>query len=389
VLIANKISHFLKKIILSDTNIGGQGRNSEKIVVYYSQKQIWPKEQDMEIKGSLSEKTARTTASYLETSLDAADTVYLPACQIPCGQEILFQGEIPGIFAEEAVRNHSFSMVSRHFHESLELYFLLEGERFYFVEQDTYHVRDHMGILVDQNQIHKTCPAGTKTRHHRFLLQLEGRALSEIIRLCGFQGLPEFGEQYRGIIHFSESEWNQVLKLLERIKSELSCIGTSERFSGSEAEKRAAEGMIRLYTAQLLLLLIRVRGGEEAQGWREPRQSSLVHTGMYQKVHEIAIYLQNNSARKLCLDDLAAHFFISRSYLTRIFRTVTGFTVSEYQNICRIKKAQILLRETSMSITEISMETGFGSLPYFERVFRQTAAQTPLQYRQSVRKRVN
>ena len=58
----------------------------------------------MEIKGSLSEKTARTTASYLETSLDAADTVYLPACQIPCGQEILFQGEIPGIFAEEAVR---------------------------------------------------------------------------------------------------------------------------------------------------------------------------------------------------------------------------------------------------------------------------------------------
>ena len=313
----------------------------------------------MEIKGSLSEKTARTTASYLETSLDAADTVYLPACQIPCGQEILFQGEIPGIFAEEAVRNHSFSMVSRHFHESLELYFLLEGERFYFVEQDTYHVRDHMGILVDQNQIHKTCPAGTKTRHHRFLLQLEGRALSEIIRLCGFQGLPEFGEQYRGIIHFSESEWNQVLKLLERIKSELSCIGTSERFSGSEAEKRAAEGMIRLYTAQLLLLLIRVRSGEEAQGWREPRQSSLVHTGMYQKVHEIAIYLQNNSARKLCLDDLAAHFFISRSYLTRIFRTVTGFTVSEYQNICRIKKAQILLRETSMSITEISMETGF------------------------------
>lgn len=147
--------------------------------------------------------------------------------------------------------------------------------------------------------------------------------------------------------------------------------------------------MIRLYTAQLLLLLIRVRSGEEAQGWREPRQSSLVHTGMYQKVHEIAIYLQNNSARKLCLDDLAAHFFISRSYLTRIFRTVTGFTVSEYQNICRIKKAQILLRETSMSITEISMETGFGSLPYFERVFRQTAAQTPLQYRQSVRKRVN
>lgn len=76
-------------------------------------------------------------------------------------------------------------------------------------------------------------------------------------------------------------------------------------------------------------------------------------------------------------------FFISRSYLTRIFRTVTGFTVNEYQNICRIKKAQILLRETSLTMTEIAMETGFGSLPYFERVFRKATAQTPMQYKKS------
>ena len=50
------------------------------------------------------------------------DTVYLPSEQLENGQEILFQGEIPGIFAEEAVRRHSFSMVNRHFHQSLELW---------------------------------------------------------------------------------------------------------------------------------------------------------------------------------------------------------------------------------------------------------------------------
>ena len=93
-----------------------------------------------------------------------------------------------------------------------------------------------------------------------------------------------------------------------------------------------AEGMIRLYTAQLLLLLIRVRSREEAQGWKEPRQSSLVHTGMYQKVHEIAIYLQNNSARKLCLDDLAAHFFYQPFLFDTDFsEQLQVFTVNEYQ----------------------------------------------------------
>ena len=43
------------------------------------------------------------------------DTVYLTSEQLGDEQECLFQGEIPGIFAEEAVRRHSFSMVSRHF----------------------------------------------------------------------------------------------------------------------------------------------------------------------------------------------------------------------------------------------------------------------------------
>ena len=58
------------------------------------------------------------------------DTLYLSFSEIPDASEILFKGEIPGIFVEEAIRSHSFSMVTRHFHESLELYFLIEGERF-------------------------------------------------------------------------------------------------------------------------------------------------------------------------------------------------------------------------------------------------------------------
>ena len=55
-----------------------------------------------------------------------------------------------------------------------------------------------MVILVDQNQIHKTCPAGTQTRHHRFLLQLEGETLSSLLKVCGFKSLLEFGAAIQG-----------------------------------------------------------------------------------------------------------------------------------------------------------------------------------------------
>lgn len=312
-------------------------------------------------------------------SQERADTLYLDGALLNEEPEILFQGGIPGIFGEEALRSHNFSMVRRHFHQSLELYFLLEGERFYFVEQDTYHIKQQMAILVDQNQIHKTCPAGTQTCHHRFLLQLEGETLNRLLKICGFNSLLEFGEQYKGITWFSDEEWEMVLEQLKIIKREMKNAGS---ISGhSDTERKISTGLVNLYTAQLLLFLTRVRNRNEAEGWKGTDYRNLVHTGMYQKVHEIALYLQNHSAQKICLDELSARFFISRSYLTRIFRRVTGFTVNEYQTVCRIKKAQMLLKETSMTMTEIAMETGFGSLPYFERVFRQETDQTPIQYK--------
>ena len=45
------------------------------------------------------------------------DTLYLSVSEIPDASEILFKGEIPGIFVEEAIRSHSFSMVTRHLQE--------------------------------------------------------------------------------------------------------------------------------------------------------------------------------------------------------------------------------------------------------------------------------
>ena len=63
---------------------------------------------------------------------------------------ILFSASVPGVFAEEAERTQKFSMATRHFHESYELYFLLNGERFYFIEQDTYLVKSGMAVLVNK-----------------------------------------------------------------------------------------------------------------------------------------------------------------------------------------------------------------------------------------------
>ena len=281
---------------------------------------------------------------------------------------VLFSGSLPGIFAEETCRSQNFSMTTRHTHENLELYFLFSGDRFYFVDQDTYHLKKQMAILVNRNQIHKTSPAGPGEAH-RFLIQLDPVKLQPFFRELGFRDASAFGDRYWGAVSFSDSEWALADALLARIRK---CFREPDALSSAE---------IRLSCLEIFLLFARCRtaGNRIKAGGEENK--AIVNTGMYQKVHEIALYLQNHSAEPLSLSALSGRFYLSRSYLTRIFKSVTGFTVLEYQTYIRMQKAQLLLKETDLSITEIAAETGFGNVTYFERIFRKATSVTPFRYR--------
>ena len=102
---------------------------------------------------------------------------------------------------------------------------------------------------------------------------------------------------------------------------------------------------------------------------------------VWQNQQIVALYLQNHLAESCSLDELSAHFFISRSRLTRMFKSVTGFTVNEYLTVYRVRSAKTLLDKTDLSITEISLRAGFGNITYFERVFKRLTGMTPMQYK--------
>lgn len=288
--------------------------------------------------------------------------------------EIIFEGRVPGIFVEETRRGKDYSMLTRHFHKSIELYFLCSGERFYFVDQDTFHLKAHMGILIHQNQIHKTSAANAEP-HHRFLLQLEPERFGEYFHAFGLPRGSEFGEQYCGAASFDEDTWHQIVHALEGMRTEF------------RRPHAFSEQLITMYAFQLLLIFSkhRLRLSEPAGLTPAPLQQNpaTVNTGMYQKVHELALYLQNHSHEHLELAQLARQFYLSKAYMSRIFKSVTGFTIIEYQTFVRIQKAQLLLAKTTLSITDIASQTGFGNVTYFERVFKKTTASTPLRFRQN------
>ena len=86
---------------------------------------------------------------------------------------------------------------------------------------------------------------------------------------------------------------------------------------------------------------------------------------------------------KLVLEDMAKQFNLSRSYLSKKFKSVTGFGFKEYIINVRIKHACELLLNTNKSITTIAFECGFNDSNYFGDAFRRTKGVSPNKYRRN------
>lgn len=84
---------------------------------------------------------------------------------------------------------------------------------------------------------------------------------------------------------------------------------------------------------------------------------------------------------QLTLEGIATILNRNPAYLSSLFVKKTGQSFREALNDVRISNAKKLLRETGMSIKEISSISGFTHQQYFTRVFRQKTNQTPNQYR--------
>ena len=297
--------------------------------------------------------------------------------------ELVFEKRIPGLRVSEAVRHHRFIMRSRHVHETIELHFILEGQRLMFVDRETYRLSPHSAIVVNHNLIHKTSTVpGFSPDHHNFILQLDRSRFDQILRVAGLRGFDDFGERFNGVANFNDSEWQLILSVIAEFKA--MC---TEDKNGGTVSMEDAHAFLYLQALELASIFAKARRRllrAELEANQKAIPETVVKTGVHQKVHEVALYLQTHIHESVSLEELAQRFFMSRSYLTRSFRNVTGFSVVEYMTYIRIQKAQQLLRESDRSITEIADLCGFGNITYFEKVFKTTTGHTPVQYRKTV-----
>jgi two-component system response regulator YesN len=119
--------------------------------------------------------------------------------------------------------------------------------------------------------------------------------------------------------------------------------------------------------------------------WRQKAQISHAHTA----VSNVQDYLLANLDKDLSLVRLAEVSRLNPSYLSRLFKQVTGVNLNVYIQDARMNKAMELLRDSDNKVYEIAKLTGYEYPPYFTKIFKKQFGIGPQEYRDRLPNNVN
>lgn len=264
----------------------------------------------------------------------------------------------------------TFSMRANHMHDSYEVYYLLSGQRKYFIRDRVYLIEKGDMVFIPKYDLHRTLDAGP--HHERLLLNFKDAFLENFMgkdkdkgKGSGLNLLAPFQKQ-TPTLRLTAEDRHFVEALSYRMIKEI-----TEKPPGFDLCLKALVQEMLVYIARCA-----EKYGEAVTPFDTP---------LHQKIAEIANYIQANYMKPITLSHLSERFFISTYYLSRVFKEITGFSFVEYLNYVRIKEAQRLLRDSDRKILQISEEVGFESIAHFGRVFKQTVHLSPNQYRRMQR----
>lgn len=115
---------------------------------------------------------------------------------------------------------------------------------------------------------------------------------------------------------------------------------------------------------------------------RSPQSAEGKKTLQLKKVFEL---IEEGYAENLTLHQLAGAVHMTPKYFCRFFKEATHRTPMDYLAYYRVEMACYQMAATDKNVTQIAMDTGYASLNYFIRTFKQHKGVTPGQYMKAMR----
>ncbi len=101
----------------------------------------------------------------------------------------------------------------------------------------------------------------------------------------------------------------------------------------------------------------------------------------YHQTQAAKRFVEEHLGEPLTLERVAAELYISTTYFSRLFKSKTGQTFSDYLAGRRIEQAKLLLISSSTPVAEIARQVGYSEPNSFTRLFKAHTGMSPSQYR--------
>ncbi|MGI6609065.1 MAG: helix-turn-helix transcriptional regulator [Limnochordia bacterium] len=215
----------------------------------------------------------------------------------------------------------------------------------------------------------------------RFVVKSLVEKLERIARGGDLEAVPD---ACREVSHFLfGSEYIPLLKVRGLLQSFLVSLSMAAQAAGVDPallytlNQRYFESILMLYDYDELEQVIHAAIARFVSEVHVMRARELEHPA----VGRAEAYVIQNIGDPLSLSSVAKAVDLSPPYLSRLFRTQRGITLTEFINRQRVEVAKTLLQDPDRSICTVAFASGFGSLQHFNRVFKSAVGCTPTQFR--------
>ncbi|MED3793444.1 AraC family transcriptional regulator [Niallia alba] len=262
---------------------------------------------------------------------------------------------------------------SYHSHDRYEIYYFHGGECKYLIGDRIYRLQEDDLIIMNGLTLHRAYPE-PGIPYERSVIEFSSEWLRPILNNLNVpELLSPFNQLSNTLFHIKDKEKSAEVKALIKKMAEKLKSSKQENI----VENRFQIGEL---TSMLMQLLFKVFELSKQQ----LENNSLAESDKNLHVKKMIEWIDSHFCDPITLDDIAHHLNISKYYMSRIFKDVTGYTIMQYIMSCRINRAKYLLEiHPDKSILEVSLASGFEDSSHFSRFFRKQMKLTPTEYRNS------
>lgn len=244
-----------------------------------------------------------------------------------------------------------------HYHDFDKIIIFIKGHISYMIEGRSYDLQPHDIVLVNRNHIHKPF-IDNSIPYERIIIYIS-RNFIDTYRTDSYDlsyCFQKAKQEASYVLRFPNTKNNVLLE---------STVKLERSFRDGDY---AHELKQQLDVLEFMIYLNRAA--------RKQNLDFVSTSSHNQKIIETIDYINTHLAEDISIESIARHFYISKYYMMRTFKEVTGYTILDYITMKRMILAKKLI-EDNKPLTDVALECGYNGYSTFYRCFKKFYGYSP------------